>query len=68
MPLIQDLKNPAMRGRHWLQLKDEVQKMFDETSQCKLGLHVVGLCIGVAVSDVVIYSSTEVGNNGNSCL
>jgi len=33
MPLIQDLKNPAMRDRHWQQLKDEVQKQFDETSE-----------------------------------
>lgn len=32
MPLIQDLKNPAMRGRHWDQLKEEVQKPFDHTS------------------------------------
>ena len=29
MPLIQDLKNPAMRDRHWQKLKDEVQKPFD---------------------------------------
>ena len=36
MPLIQDLKNPAMRDRHWLQLKDEVQKPFDHSSKCSL--------------------------------
>ena len=30
MPLIQDLKNPAMRPRHWQQLKDEVQKPFNQ--------------------------------------
>ena len=33
MPLIQDLKNPAMRDRHWQQLKDEVQKPFDHNSE-----------------------------------
>ena len=33
MPLIQDLKNPAMRERHWEQLKEEVQKPFDHTSK-----------------------------------
>lgn len=39
MPLIEDLKNPAMRDRHWLQIKTEVaggkkapQDVFDETS------------------------------------
>ena len=32
MPLIQDLKNEAMRERHWEQLKDETQQMFDQTS------------------------------------
>ena len=32
MPLIQDLKNPAMRPRHWQQLKDEIQKPFDQDS------------------------------------
>jgi dynein heavy chain len=29
MPLIQDLKNPAMRDRHWSQLMEEVGKTFD---------------------------------------
>ena len=29
MPLIQDLKNPALRPRHWVQLKAEVGKEFD---------------------------------------
>ena len=33
MPLIQDLKNPAMRDRHWLQLQEEVQKPFDHASK-----------------------------------
>ncbi len=33
MPLIQDLKNQAMRDRHWEQLKEEVQKPFDHTSK-----------------------------------
>ena len=29
MPLIQDLKNDAMRERHWTQIKSEVQKPFE---------------------------------------
>jgi hypothetical protein len=33
MPLIQDLKNSAMRDRHWQQLKQTIQKPFDQTSQ-----------------------------------
>ncbi|XP_069776189.1 dynein axonemal heavy chain 2 isoform X3 [Narcine bancroftii] len=32
MPLITDLKNPSMRERHWNSIKDEVQKMFDHTT------------------------------------
>lgn len=33
MPLIQDLKNSAMRDRHWGQIKTEVQKPFDHTGK-----------------------------------
>ena len=33
MPLIQDLKNPAMRERHWNQLRDQVQKPFDPSGE-----------------------------------
>lgn len=33
MPLIQDLKNSAMRDRHWNQIKNEVQKPFDQTGK-----------------------------------
>jgi dynein heavy chain, axonemal len=32
MPLIQDLKNPALRPRHWKQLKSEIQEEFDAKS------------------------------------
>ncbi|OON14263.1 ATPase family protein [Opisthorchis viverrini] len=32
MPLIMDLRNPAMRSRHWVQLKLEMNKQFDENS------------------------------------
>ena len=32
MPLITDLKNHAMRPRHWGQLKQEVAKQFEEES------------------------------------
>ena len=32
MPLIMDLRNEAMRDRHWKQLMDEVGKTFDPTS------------------------------------
>jgi len=33
MPLIQDLRNPAMRPRHWDTLKRDLQRNFDETSE-----------------------------------
>ncbi|TYZ61865.1 hypothetical protein PybrP1_000798 [[Pythium] brassicae (nom. inval.)] len=32
LPLIQDLKSPALRARHWAQLKDEMGKSFDTES------------------------------------
>lgn len=32
MPLIQDLRNPAMRTRHWDALKKEIHQDFDEAS------------------------------------
>ncbi|XP_043933259.1 dynein axonemal heavy chain 2 [Protopterus annectens] len=32
MPLITDLRNPAMRDRHWSQIKQHVQRLFDQTS------------------------------------
>ncbi|KAI5104428.1 dynein heavy chain 2, axonemal isoform X1 [Silurus meridionalis] len=32
IPLILDLKNPAMRERHWCQIKHEVQRSFDQNS------------------------------------
>ena len=33
MPLIQDLKNDALRPRHWDQLQEEIQKPFDPSSE-----------------------------------
>lgn len=32
LPLITDLKNPAMRPRHWKKVKELVDRDFDETS------------------------------------
>ena len=32
LPLITDLKNPAMRPRHWKKVKEIVDRDFDETS------------------------------------
>ncbi|XP_076145705.1 dynein axonemal heavy chain 2 [Alosa pseudoharengus] len=32
IPLITDLRNPAMRDRHWNQIRHEVQCVFDQTS------------------------------------
>jgi dynein heavy chain len=53
MPLIQDLKNPTMRGRHWESLQQEINKRFDATSAdftlervFSLGLHAHGEFIG----------------------
>lgn len=33
LPLITDLKNPAMRSRHWTRVKATVDRDFDETSK-----------------------------------
>uniref|UniRef100_A0A8C5L4X8 Dynein axonemal heavy chain 2 n=1 Tax=Jaculus jaculus TaxID=51337 RepID=A0A8C5L4X8_JACJA len=33
MPLISDLRNPALRQRHWDQVKDEIQREFDQESE-----------------------------------
>ncbi|MEE6524209.1 hypothetical protein FKM82_023559, partial [Ascaphus truei] len=32
MPLIVDLRNPALRERHWNQVKQEIQRTFDQTA------------------------------------
>ncbi|XP_006899240.1 PREDICTED: dynein heavy chain 2, axonemal [Elephantulus edwardii] len=32
MPLISDLRNPALRERHWDQIRDEIQREFDQES------------------------------------
>ncbi|XP_034845406.1 dynein heavy chain 2, axonemal [Mirounga leonina] len=32
MPLISDLRNPALRERHWDQVRDEIQREFDQES------------------------------------
>lgn len=32
-PLLDDLKNPAMRERHWDQLRDEMQQSFEQASK-----------------------------------
>lgn len=45
MPLIQDLKNPAMRDRHWTQLKDEVQKPFDQNSEISTTTVIITYCM-----------------------
>ncbi|KZC12413.1 Dynein heavy chain 2, axonemal [Dufourea novaeangliae] len=33
LPLITDLKNPAMRSRHWKKVKEVIDRDFDETSE-----------------------------------
>uniref|UniRef100_A0A2K6FUH7 Dynein axonemal heavy chain 2 n=1 Tax=Propithecus coquereli TaxID=379532 RepID=A0A2K6FUH7_PROCO len=33
MPLISDLRNPALRDRHWDQVRDEIQREFDQESE-----------------------------------
>uniref|UniRef100_A0A8C8ZZR2 Dynein axonemal heavy chain 2 n=1 Tax=Prolemur simus TaxID=1328070 RepID=A0A8C8ZZR2_PROSS len=33
MPLISDLRNPALRDRHWDQVRDEIQREFDQQSE-----------------------------------
>ena len=53
MPLIQDLKNPVIRERHWTGLKNEINKDFDPHGDLftleqvfTLGLHTVSEFIG----------------------
>uniref|UniRef100_A0A8P0SL08 Dynein axonemal heavy chain 2 n=1 Tax=Canis lupus familiaris TaxID=9615 RepID=A0A8P0SL08_CANLF len=33
MPVISDLRNPALRERHWDQIRDEIQREFDQESE-----------------------------------
>lgn len=33
LPLITELKNPAMRPRHWQRVKDTIDRDFDEMSE-----------------------------------
>lgn len=33
LPLIIELKNPAMRPRHWKRVKETIDQPFDETSE-----------------------------------
>ena len=54
MPLIRDLRNPAIRPRHWQELKNELRKDFDAQSDSftleqvfTLGLHLFKDLIGV---------------------
>ena len=54
MPLIRDLRNPAIRPRHWQDLKNELRKDFDPISDTftleqvfTLGLHLFKDLIGV---------------------
>ncbi len=53
MPLLQDLRNPALRERHWLTLMEEIGKTFDYLSDdftlervIDLGLNTFGEFIG----------------------
>ena len=53
LPLIMDLKNKAMRGRHWASLKDHISKNFDPEADdfnlekvYALGLHMFSDFIG----------------------
>lgn len=43
MPLIQDLKNDAMRDRHWSQIKTEIQKPLDHESSSFTLEKIIGL-------------------------
>ena len=62
MPLIQDLKNPALRPRHWKQLVAEVGKPFDpESDSFNLGQMIeLGLDqFGESVSNISAAASKE---------
>jgi dynein heavy chain len=58
LPLILDLKNPALRARHWDQLRDEINKRFDPQGDdftlekvFSLGLHMHAEFIGTMSSN-----------------
>jgi len=63
MPLIQDLRNPAMRARHWATLKKEIHRDFDETG-ADFTLEAVFLTGLNAVPDLV----SELSANANKEL
>jgi dynein heavy chain len=65
MPLIKDLRSPAMRPRHWTQLQEEIQQQFDANAAdftlervFNLGLHmyaeVIANLAGVAGRELQI--------------
>jgi dynein heavy chain len=64
MPLIQALKNPAMRERHWSQLKTEVQKPFDQESDDFTLEKIIQLGLDEfadAISEISAAASKELG-------
>nr|XP_055113102.1 dynein axonemal heavy chain 2 isoform X1 [Symphalangus syndactylus] len=52
MPLISDLRNPALRERHWDQVRDEIQREFDQESESFTLEQIVELGMGQHVEKI----------------
>lgn len=79
MPLITDLRNPAMRPRHWAQLQEAVGATFDPASQgftldsvmnLHLDLHVdyISELSAGATKELAIEQSISVWNSSTHSL
>ena len=71
LPLIQDLKSPALRPRHWAQLKEEMGKTFDAEARMftlekvfSLGFHMHADFIGTLSANANKELSIEQALNG----
>ena len=71
LPLVQDLKSPALRPRHWAQLKEEMGKVFDAESRTfsldkvfSLGFHMHADFIGTLSANANKELSIEEALNG----
>ncbi|XP_030042289.1 dynein axonemal heavy chain 2 [Microcaecilia unicolor] len=62
LPLITDLRSPALRERHWNQVKNEVQKVFDQTADDFTLEKIVGLGLDLhaaKINDISLAAAKE---------
>uniref|UniRef100_A0A8C9P5P1 Dynein axonemal heavy chain 2 n=1 Tax=Spermophilus dauricus TaxID=99837 RepID=A0A8C9P5P1_SPEDA len=58
MPLISDLRNPALRDRHWDQIRDEIQREFDQESESFTLEQIVALGMDQHVENIAEISAS----------